>query len=149
MIKVFGVGNILLGDYGIGVRVLENLKERIESLGDDVDIIIGPTDMLYCVNKIKDNDEVIIVDSTCFMTRPGLVIVKSLSECDEFINYDYSLYKESLVSILRKENRDVKGYFIGIEISNVDYSEGLSKLLKKKFKDICDRVYNEIEEVIA
>lgn len=149
MIKVFGVGNILLGDYGIGVRVLENLKERIESLGDDVDIIIGPTDMLYCVNKIKDNDEVIIVDSTCFMTRPGLVIVKYLSECDEFINYDYSLYKESLVSILRKENRDVKGYFIGIEISNVDYSEGLSKLLKKKFKDICDRVYNEIEEIIA
>lgn len=149
MIKVFGIGNILLCDDGIGVRVAENLKEEIEALGDDIEVIIGKTDALYCINKIEEDDEVIIIDSTYFMTRPGAVTVKSLDKCDEFINYDYSPHEESLLSLLRKERRDVKGYLIGIEISHIDYSEELSKILNRKFKDICTRVYNEIVEIVA
>lgn len=149
MIKVFGIGNILLCDDGIGVRVAENLKEEIEALGDDIEVIIGKTDALYCINKIEEDDEVIIIDSTYFMTRPGAVTVKSLDKCDEFINYDYSPHEESLLSLLRKERRDVKGYLIGIEISHIDYSEELSKILNRKFKDICTRVYNEISEIVS
>ncbi|SCJ93433.1 Hydrogenase 2 maturation protease [uncultured Clostridium sp.] len=149
MVKVFGIGNILLCDDGIGVRVAENLKEEIEALGDDIKVIIGETDTLYCISKIEDDDKVIIIDSTYFMTRPGVVTVKSLDECDDFINYDYSPHEESLISLLRKEKRDVKGYLIGIEISHIDYSEELSKILNKKFKDICSRVYNEIVEIMA
>lgn len=149
MIKVFGIGNILLCDDGIGVRVAENLKEDIEALSDDIEVIIGETDAIYCINKIEDDDKVIIIDSTYFMTRPGVVVVKSLAECDEFINYDYSPHEESLLSLLRKEKRDIKGYLIGIEISHIDYSEELSKILNKKFKDICTRVYNEIVEIVA
>ena len=149
MIKVYGIGNILLCDDGIGVRVAENLKEEIEALGDDIEVIIGKTDVLYCINKIEEDDEVIIIDSTYFMTRPGAVTVKSLDRCDEFINYDYSPHEESLLSLLRKERRDVKGYLIGIEISHIDYSEELSKILNRKFKDICTRVYNEISEIVS
>ena len=149
MIKVFGIGNILLCDDGIGVRVAENLKEEIEALGDDIEVIIGKTDALYCINKIEEDDEVIIIDSTYFMTRPGAVTVKSLDKCDEFINYDYSPHEESLLSLLRKERRDVKGYLIGIEISHIDYSEELSKILNRKFKDICSRVYNEISDIVS
>ncbi len=149
MIKVFGIGNILLCDDGIGVRVAENLKEEIEALGDDIEVIIGKTDVLYCINKIEEDDEVVIIDSTYFMTRPGAVTVKSLDRCDEFINYDYSPHEESLLSLLRKERRDVKGYLIGIEISHIDYSEELSKILNRKFKDICTRVYNEISEIVS
>lgn len=149
MIKVFGIGNIFLCDDGIGVRVAENLKEEIEALGDDIEVIIGKTDALYCINKIEEDDEVIIIDSTYFMTRPGAVTVKSLDKCDEFINYDYSPHEESLLSLLRKERRDVKGYLIGIEISHIDYSEELSKMLNRKFKDICTRVYNEISEIAS
>ena len=149
MIKVFGIGNILLCDDGIGVRVAENLKEEIEALGDDIEVIIGKTDALYCINKIEEDDEVIIIDSTYFMTRPGAVTVKSLDKCDDFINYDYSPHEESLLSLLRKERRDVKGYLIGIEISHIDYSEELSKILNRKFKDICSRVYNEISEIVS
>lgn len=149
MIKVFGIGNILLCDDGIGVRVAENLKEEIEALGDDIEVIIGKTDALYCINKIEEDDEVIIIDSTYFMTRPAAVTVKSLDKCDEFINYDYSPHEESLLSLLRKERRDVKGYLIGIEISHIDYSEELSKILNRKFKDICSRVYNEISEIVS
>lgn len=149
MIKVFGIGNIILCDDGIGVRVAENLKEEIEALGDDIEVIIGKTDVLYCINKIEEDDEVVIIDSTYFMTRPGAVTVKSLDRCDEFINYDYSPHEESLLSLLRKERRDVKGYLIGIEISHIDYSEELSKILNRKFKDICTRVYNEISEIVS
>ena len=105
MIKVFGIGNILLCDDGIRVRVAENLKEEIEALGDDIEVIIGKTDALYCINKIEEDDEVIIIDSTYFMTRPGAVTVKSLDKCDDFINYDYSPHEESLLSLLREKRK--------------------------------------------
>lgn len=149
MIKVFGIGNILLCDDGIGVRVAENLKEDIEALSDDIEVIIGETNAIYCINNIEYDDKIIVIDSTYFMTRPGMMVVKSLDECDEFTNYDYSLHEESLLTLLRKEKRDVKGYLIGIEISHIDYSEKLSKILNRKFKDICNRVYSEIVEIVS
>ena len=52
MIKVFGIGNILLGDDGIGVKVVEKLNESIKSIGRDIEVIIGETDYLYCLNEI-------------------------------------------------------------------------------------------------
>lgn len=149
MTKIFGIGNILLCDEGIGVKIIQNLKGKLESLGGDIEVIIGETDDFYCINKIEDYDKVIIVDSTYFMTRPGLVIVKRLEDCDEFVNYEYSVHEESLLSLLRKERRDIEGYLIGIEISHIDYSVELSKNLSKKFNAICDRVYEEIKKIMA
>lgn len=148
MIKVFGVGNILLCDEGVGVKVVEHLSEKITSLGEGVEVTIGGTDALYCINKIQDEDNVIIVDSTYFMTRPGSIVVKTLEECDNFIDYEYSAHEESLLSILRKERREVKGYLIGIEIGRIDYSIELSKRLNKIFPEICDKVYEEISNIL-
>ena len=149
MIKVFGLGDVHLCDEGIGIRVAEVLKEKIEALGDNIEVIIGETDLSYCISKIEDNDEVIIIDSTYFMTRPGTITIKKLDECDEYITYDNLPQEESLLSLVREKKRDVLGYFIGIEISSIDASEKISKILTKKFKDICDRVYDEIVKIVA
>ena len=64
MIKVFGIGNILLGDDGIGVRVVEKIKEEIKNISEDIDVIIGETDYLYCLNQIDEDDTIVIIDST-------------------------------------------------------------------------------------
>lgn len=148
MIKVFGVGNILLCDEGVGVKAVEKLKDKITSLDENIEVIIGETDALYCIDKVNDEDEVIIVDSTYFMTRPGSVIVNRLEQCDEFVDYVYSAHEESLLRLLRKERRNINGYLIGIEISRMDYSTELSKTLNKIFPSICDKVYEEIVNIL-
>lgn len=148
MIKVFGVGNIFLGDEGIGIKVVEKLKDKIKSLDDNIEVITEEINPEYYMNKIKDEDTVIIVDSTYFMTRTGAVIVKNFDECDEFIDYGYLSCDESLLSLLRKERRNIKGCLIGIEISNIDYTTELSKTLNKMFSSICDKVYEEIANIL-
>ena len=40
MMKIFGIGNILLGDDGVGVRVVEKIKEEIKNISEDIDVII-------------------------------------------------------------------------------------------------------------
>lgn len=149
MIKVFGLGNIIYGDEGIGIKVVEEIREKIKKYEDKVEIIICNSEEKEYLKNINDDDNVILVDSTYFMTRPGAITVKSLEECDEFIRFGYTVDEESLLSLLRKEKRNVNGCLIGIEIYDMSQSAELSKNLKKKFNGICDRVYEEIMKIIA
>lgn len=149
MIKVFGIGNILLCDDGVGVKVVENLSEKIMSIDNNMEVIVGETDYLYCLDKINDDDTVIIVDSTYFMIRPGTVTTRTLEQCDEFLQEKSTSHNESLIDILRRERREVKGYLIGIEVDKIQYSMNLSKILNRKLNSIYNNVYDQIETIIS
>lgn len=155
MVKIFGVGNVLMCDDGIGVRVAEKLRERLEKLNDrfkDFKVIIGETDYMYCLENIEEDDFVIIIDSTYFMVRPGIITTLKLEECDNFIFSNFennnSAHEESLLKILRVERRNIKGYLIGIEVDKIEYSLELSKRISRRFDLICENVYNEIVKLI-
>lgn len=149
MIRVFGIGNILLCDDGIGVRVVEKLKESIEKLSNDVEVIIGETDFMYCIEAMDNSDFIIIVDSTYFKTEPGTIKVLSFKKCDEFLRKSTSAHGDSFLSLLRTDYRNVQGYVIGIEICKVDFDLELSQSLNDKFQDICKGVYEKIKELIV
>ncbi|MGL5353111.1 MAG: hydrogenase maturation protease [Clostridium sp.] len=175
MIKIFGVGNIMLCDDGIGVKVAEFIKEKLYLNGNinnldnklnlseralvesnnnraitsnnksklvsgDIEVIIGETDFMYCLDCIDKDDLVIIIDGTYFEFKPGHISKLSFDECDKFIYESRDPHSDSLLQVLRREYRDVKGYLIGIEIGKVDYSLELSTKLNKEFNSICERV---------
>lgn len=148
MVKVIGIGNILLSDDGIGVKVVEKIKDDILRLDENIEVIIGENDYLYCLEEINDNDFVIIVDSSYFNEEVGNITVLSLKECDKFINNIELQHEINLVKSLRQERSTIKGYLIGIEICNIDYSLELSDLLKNKFNDICKDVLLIIGKLI-
>ena len=65
MVKVFGIGNILLKDDGIGVRLARNIKRRVDKDNiNEIEVFIGETDYLYCLENINDDEFIIILDST-------------------------------------------------------------------------------------
>ena len=171
MIKVFGVGNIMLCDDGIGVKVAEYIKNELESsknkkirvnkneklglkdkwkLGDcnDVEVIIGETDFMYCLEYINEGDFIIIIDGTYFDLKPGHVSKLSFKECDNFIEEVKDAHGDNLLKVLRREYRDITGCLIGIEIEKVDYSLELSPKLNKEFNGICERVLEKILSLV-
>lgn len=148
MVKVFGIGNILLGDDGIGVRVTEELKALIDNLNMDVEVIIGETDYLYCINKINKDDIVIIIDSSYLKIEPGKVEVRKLDECDRIIKNSLCQHNESLIWILRKELKDIKGYVITIEVDKIDYCMELSQEIRNKLPGICYEVFSICRDII-
>ena len=147
MIKVFGIGNILLSDDGIGVRVVEKIKEEIKSISEDIDVIIGETDYLYCLNQIEEEDIVVVVDSTYLNKKPTSVSCFTFKDCDRFIRNFNSQHESSLLKALLIEKPNIKGYLIGIEISKVDFSLELTKTLNDSFNNICLGVLKYIKEI--
>ncbi|MGL4570440.1 MAG: hydrogenase maturation protease [Clostridium sp.] len=144
MVKIFGVGNILLEDDSIGIKVLESIRGYLLNLYNNIEIIIGETDYLYCLDKINEDDFVIILDSTYFGRKPGSVSAIPLKDCDKFVINSVTDHNTNLISIIRTENRNIDGYLIGIEVFNVGYSLELSEVLQKRFSFVC----NEVKEVL-
>ena len=147
MIKVFGIGNILLGDDGVGVRVVQKLTKEIKNISDDIDVIIGETDYLYCINQIKEDDIVVIVDSTYLNINPASVSYFNFKDCYRFIRNFNSQHESNLLKSLLMEKPNINGYLIGIEISKVDFSLELTKILKNNFDNICLEVLKYIREI--
>ena len=147
MMKIFGIGNILLGDDGVGVRVVEKIKEEIKNISEDIDVIIGETDYLYCLNQIENDDTIVIIDSTYLDIAPGYISYFDLKDCNRFIKYFNSQHESNLVKSILIENLNVKGYLIGIEIGKVDFSLELSKTIKDNFYNICLDVLKYIKEI--
>lgn len=60
-ILVLGIGNILLRDEGIGIRVIEYLQQR--KIPDDVELLDGGTAGADLLDHICGRDKVIVVDA--------------------------------------------------------------------------------------
>lgn len=149
MIKIFAIGNIILGDDGIGVKIMESIRDQIQSYSKEVKVLIVGIDYIYCLNEINKEDTVILVDSTYFGIEPGRVSVLNLKECDKFISPCRDMHSENLLRVLREEYREIPGYLVGIEVEKVNYSLELSKTLKNNFYEITKEVFREIKRIIG
>ena len=148
MIKVFAIGNILLGDDGIGVKVMYKIQNEIKSLSKDIEVIIGETDFMYCLINIEKEDFVIIIDSSYFGIDPGRFTIFDFKVCVRFVGDLSTQHEENLLKILRINHREVKGCLIGIEVSLVDYSLKLSNCLSDRFNCICNEVFEQIKDIL-
>lgn len=59
---ILGMGNILLGDEGVGVRTVEYLEKK--QLPENVDLLDGGTGGFTLLPEIQKYDEVILIDAT-------------------------------------------------------------------------------------
>lgn len=68
---VLGVGNILLGDEGAGVRVIEEIRKH--ELPEDVEVVDGGTLQLVLIDIIRGRKKVIVVDAVNGGEPPGSI----------------------------------------------------------------------------
>ncbi len=69
-ITVLGVGNILLKDEGVGVRVVERLSERYD-FPDNVRVVDGGVLGTRLMGLVADTDVLIVVDAVLNQGDPG------------------------------------------------------------------------------
>ena len=69
---VLGIGNILLKDEGIGVRVIEYLQKC--PLPEDVELVDGGTSGADLIDILSDRQNVIIIDAADLDAPPGTVL---------------------------------------------------------------------------
>lgn len=71
-VLVLGVGNILLSDEGVGVRVVETLQDRYE-VPPGVELLDGGTAGMDLLDVIADRDRLVLVDAVDTGSPPGTV----------------------------------------------------------------------------
>lgn len=69
---ILGVGNLLLTDDGVGVRVIQKL-ETVPNLAEDVALLDGGTCGLDLMQFLEGVENLIVVDATDFGEPPGSI----------------------------------------------------------------------------
>jgi hydrogenase maturation protease len=98
-ILVLGVGNILLGDEGAGVRVVELLEKRY-SFSDQVEFVDGGTAGLELLSCLDDKEHLIIIDAIIGEETPGTVKKMVLEDPPAFFQNRISPHQLGLSEVL-------------------------------------------------
>lgn len=146
-ILILGLGNILLGDEGVGVRVAQQLITR--PLPDSVEVIDGGTAGYELLNFFEGREKVIIVDAVKTDDKPGSVYKVDLSILEDDATMQLSLHQIGLKNIfkmasLMEINPEVT--LVGIVPKDYqNYNIGLSQEVEKAIPCAIETIFQEIE----
>lgn len=143
---VLGIGNRLMMDDGIGIYLVEDLMKD-ESI-QNIEYIIGESDIDYCIQQIENATFVIIIDCTVTGGQPGDVTIHSLDNLVVSRLLDLSIHTLHLFQVLYQLRNQIKGYLIGIEPYKITFHFGLSSVIENKRTVIKENVKGIIEQLI-
>lgn len=79
---ILGLGNVLMGDEGIGVKSIEGIKK--EDLPDHVDVLDGGTGGFHLLHLFNDYERFIMIDAALNDSPAGTVKVIKPKFASEF-----------------------------------------------------------------
>jgi hydrogenase maturation protease len=100
MILVLGVGNILLTDEGVGVRVIEELQQNYV-FPHDVELYDGGTGGLSLLAVIERAEHLIVVDSVLVGKKPGTIVKFGFEDLPADLTRKISSHEIDLIDVLK------------------------------------------------
>jgi len=139
-LTVLGVGNILMRDEGIGVRVLERVQ-RARSWPADVEFIDGGAGGLNLLTVIERAERLVVFDAAEMHLKPGeFRVVLPEQVADESAGGRLSLHQMPFIETLglcRQFSR-APGFvrILAIQPRTVEYGRELSEEIGKALPDL-------------
>ena len=146
-ILVLGVGNILQSDDGVGVHVVEKMRDDIQS--DEVDVCDGGTAGLDLISIVDNRRVVIVVDAVNGGEKSGTVYRLTPEDIDEpNLRFD-SLHQVGLLETLNMAKMTgrapMRTVIVGVQPEVVDWGLSLSPAVQDQIPKIINQVKKEIE----
>ena len=152
-ILVLGIGNLILKDEGIGIHVIERLKNL--PLPPDVEVIDGGVLSYKLMYIIEGRKKVIVINTMKADGPPGTIYrftdadIEKIRGDKKLTIQEFEFLDELGMSKFIKKNPD-EIVFIGIEPEDTGekglmLESGLSPTLEKKIPEIIDMVMREIK----
>ena len=147
---ILGLGNPLLGDEGIGVRVVEALKEL--ELPDGVEVVEGGTAGLGLVGLMEGYRRVIIVGAAEMARPPGRVVRFTPSEArfktvESLLSPHQIGLGEVLTLAKTLEIAPAEVVIIGVQPVRIEEGAGLSPEVEGAIPQIIRMVLDELDAV--
>lgn len=145
-ILVLGIGNLLLKDEGIGVRVVERMRDM--SLPADVEIMDGGTMGIDLIYAIEGRKKVIVIDAVATDSPPGTLYRFTDKDLEYNSAVLQSAHEINFPSALRSlqflGNRPGEIIFIGIKPADMSEGLDLTPAIEEKIPRIIELVMKEL-----
>ena len=141
---VLGIGNRLMSDDGIGVRIVEALAQG--STMEKIRFAVGETDIEYCLDELTASDSCIIIDAACLGNEPCAVKVLDLADVLEQKRPGYTYHDFDLIHGMKINNMMKEGLLVTVEVCSVAFSTELSPVMKDRFEELVREVRGVIDE---
>ena len=147
-IAVMGVGNLLLGDEGVGIHLVRKLADLIHY--ENVKIIDAGTCSDFMSLLDKTPDKLIVVDAVKTDEKPGTVYRFDINDVDLqaqpiFSSHDTSV-SDSLRTMALLGTKPKSVVIIGVEPGVIDSSLDLSPEVETALPAVIDLVIEEIRK---
>jgi len=148
-VLVLGVGNILLSDEGVGVRVVEELQQR--HLPDCVEVVDGAIRAMELVDIMRGRKKVIIVDALDASAEPGAVFKFGIGQLAETRKMSVSVHDigvhEAIFLLNLTGELPEEITFFGIQPGSLKLHEGLTKEVAAASAKVVDLILRDLEIV--
>ena len=148
-ILVLGIGNILLRDEGVGVRVIEHMQEI--RLPDNVELVDGGTGGADLLEVLAERQKVIVVDAVQADCDPGVVIRFTEEDLVQSDQASMSLHEiglaESLIMTRQLNCAPKEVVILGIKPKNIECGLELSKEVMASVPKVIELILSEINSL--
>jgi len=148
-IAVFGIGNLLLSDDGVGVHVLHRLIKEYE-FPDHVEFIDGGTKGLDLLPLFENRDKVLIIDAANFNKEPGTIDSVEGSKIPAFLSTKLSVHQiglpDTLFAAKLMEITPPEMCLIGIQPKSMDTATELSEIVSSQMDNLIDKVLQKLRD---
>ncbi|MCL7964901.1 MAG: HyaD/HybD family hydrogenase maturation endopeptidase [marine benthic group bacterium] len=150
-VTVFGLGNILMGDDGLGSYVIKVLEARYE-FPSDVDVLDAGTPGLELSTILEDSGALIIVDTVRAEGDAGTVKIYRREEilrhppAQRITPHDPGL-KETLLVLELQGETPPEVLVVGVVPESVEYGVGLTDAVREAVPAAITAIVDELERL--
>lgn len=132
-VLILGIGNTLLTDEGVGVHLVERMRQEVGEI-DGVEYLDGGTLSFTLAEPIARADGLIVVDAARMDEAPGTLKVFHNEEMDRYLSGNRaSVHEVSLTDLLDiarlSECLPEQRCLVGIEPDSLEWGEQLSEIV--------------------
>ncbi len=147
-IVVLGVGNTLLKDEGVGVRVVEELKKKF-AFPSNVRLVDGGTQGLWLLPTLQEADRLVVIDAVLGKCEPGSIYRLEKDDLPKGLRLKQSAHDSDLIEALNLcallDQAPQTVVVIGIEPEDISaYGLQLTPTIESRVPALVDQVLVEL-----
>lgn len=144
---VLGIGNLIMQDEGVGVRVVEAL-ERDHAMPEGVTLIDGGTSAMEMLEDLSDLDRLIVVDAINAGEPPGTLLRIEGDEVPTFFRTRLSPHQIGLPDVLASlEFMGAQPKYmviLGVQPQAMELGMELTPVVAARVPELVDQVLAEL-----
>jgi hydrogenase maturation protease len=148
-VAVLGIGNILQGDDGVGVRTIESLEEEGGLPG--VLLVDGGTSPIDMLGVFQESDVVIVVDCVSGGMRPGSICRLPGDELDKVLDgerFAHGIGVAETVRLAHSLGHCAEVVVFGVEPARLGWSLELSEEVSAALPKLSHQVRVEAQQAL-